>query len=246
MAGMMVGTNGAPELAAKVWRDGGGGVVRYRWHEPPRRDEGARFPLVVFLHGAGERGDDNRAQLKHGVADIVKWSKENKQPCFLMAPQCPAKEGWAAVDRKTMDLAAGAKPGATLARVWRLVGELTREHPVDQALVYLTGLSMGGYGTWSLLAAAPEGIAAAAPICGGGDPATAGRFARVPVWAFHGAQDKVVPVAASRRMIEALKKAGGSPRFTEYPGIAHNSWTRTYRDGELLGWMFGQRRAPSP
>jgi predicted peptidase len=234
--------NAAPELEAKVWQDASGGELRYRWHAPAKGEEGRRYPLVLFLHGAGERGEDNKAQLKHGVADILKWSEENGEPCFLVAPQCPPDQWWAPLDRETMSLRPGAKPGEPLRRVIGLVEEVMAEQPVDAHRFCVTGLSMGGYGTWSLLATMPEKIAAAVPVCGGGDPKTAENFAPVPVWAFHGAADPVVPRAASERMVEALKRAGAKPGLTVYPATGHDSWTATYRDAKVLEWMFRQRR----
>jgi predicted peptidase len=242
MAGLTAGLDGAPELEAKVWKDADGGEVRYRWHEPEKKEGGARFPLVLFLHGAGERGEDNRAQLKHGVADILRWSEKNDQPCFLLAPQCPAEVWWAPLDRETMNLMPGAKPAAPLQRVMKLVEEVMKQQPVEPDRFYVTGLSMGGYGTWSMLATVPEKIAAAVPVCGGGDPETAARFATVPVWAFHGGKDGVVPLAASERMVAAMKKAGREAKLTVYPEVGHDSWTATYRDGKMLEWMFGRRR----
>lgn len=226
----------------KVFRDADGGELPYRWHAPATVEPGARYPLVLFLHGAGERGRDNRAQLKHGIGDILKWCEENRQPCFLLAPQCPADEWWAPIDRETMGAIPGAKPTAPMQRVIRLLDEVTVGQPVDPARFYVTGISMGGYGTWFLLATMPERIAAAAPVCGGGDPARATAFKAVPLWVFHGARDEVVPPAASRRMIEAIQQAGGQPKFTEYPDLQHDSWTRTYRNPEVLAWLFAQRR----
>jgi len=176
------------------------------------------------------------------VADILKWSEKNGQPCFLIAPQCPKEVWWAALDRETMNLQPGAKPGKPLKRVMKLVAELMKEHPVDPDRFYVTGLSMGGYGTWAMLATMPEKIAAAMPICGGGDPETVANFAKVPVWAFHGGKDGVVPPVTSERMVAAMKKAGGEVKITVYPEAGHNSWTATYRDGKVLEWMFGQVR----
>lgn len=244
MAGMITGmaAAGEPGTVAKVWKDGDGGELLYRWHEPEKKEQGAVFPLVLFLHGAGERGDDNRAQIKHGVADILKWTAENDQPCFLLAPQCPKEVWWAELDRETMNLMPGGKPEKPLLRVLKLVEEVMEKQSVDPGRVYVTGLSMGGYGTWSMLATVPEKIAAAMPVCGGGDPESVAKFAKVPVWVFHGAKDGAVPLASSERMVEALKKAGGEPKFRVYPEAGHDSWSATYRDGKVLEWMFGQVR----
>ncbi len=235
----------APRVSAteaRVFRDESGGALPYRWHAPTAPEPGRRYPLVLFLHGAGERGDDNQAQLRHGVPDILKWADQHAEPCFLIAPQCPAEEWWAAIDRQTKEAPARAEATAPMRRVLALLEQVAREHPVDPARLYVTGLSMGGFGTWFLLATVPERIAAAVPVCGGGNPASAPAFSKVPVWVFHGARDEVVPVASSRNMVEALRKAGGNPKFTEYPEAHHDSWTATYRDPEVLRWMFQQRR----
>jgi len=238
----MNASGGELKLEAKSFSDPSGGVLPYRWHAPQDIEAGRKYPLVVFLHGAGERGADNRAQLRHGVGDLLAWSAARKEPCFLVAPQCPKGEWWASADHDTMELRPGAAPTPPMKLVMALIDSVMEEHPVDSARLYVTGLSMGGFGTWFLLERMPERIAAAAPVCGGGAPAAAKRFKDVPVWAFHGARDPVVPPSSTRHMIEALRKAGGKPKFTEYPEARHDSWTATYKDPKFLAWMFAQRR----
>ena len=122
------------------------------------------------------------------------------------------------------------------------IEQLRKEFKVDSRRLYVTGVSMGGYGTWDLLWRQPAMFAAAAPICGGGDPEKASLFAGVPLWAFHGGADKTVPTQKSRDMIEALKKAGGTPHYTEYPGVGHDSWTQTYKNPEFYEWLFAQQK----
>mgnify|MGYP000710579832 CR=1 FL=1 len=126
--------------------------------------------------------------------------------------------------------------------VFNVVDQLAKEHKVDKNRIYITGLSMGGYGTFDALARRPDFFAAAIPICGGGDVKTAKIFKDVPLWIFHGAADNVVPVKMSQEMVKALKKAGGEPKYTEYPGVKHNSWTQTYRKSEVWAWMFGHSK----
>ena len=188
---------------------------------------------MVFLHGAGERGDDNKAQLKHGVAEFARRTKEF--PCFLVAPQCPNGASWAAIGKGFED----GKPGKL---VLDLIDKTCKELPIDTKRIYLTGLSMGGYGTWTLLAQKPDLFAAAIPICGGGDPKSAAKIAKVPVWVFHGDKDAAVKVERSRDMVAALEKAGGKPKYTEYPGVGHDSWTRTYANEKVLAWLFAQKK----
>ena len=219
-----------------------GCVVKYRWSAPQTLEAGKTYPLVLFLHGAGERGDDNAAQLKHGVMPILEGADKLKQPCFLIAPQCPTDRWWAPINHETMRLSEGEKPNQLLDAVLALVDDTTKNQPVDAKRFYVTGLSMGGYGTWYLLGSVPGRIAAAVPICGGGDPSLAAKFKDVPIHAFHGEADPVVPVCATKDMISAVEKAGGKPAATYYPGVQHDSWTKAYNDPELIRWMFEQHQ----
>lgn len=227
---------------AREWKAPNGTTVKYRWHAPATIEPGKTYPLVLFLHGAGERGDDNTAQLKHGVNAIIKASESLHQPCFLIAPQCPADRWWAPINRETMRLSEASKPNSLLEAVLALADATMKQQPADPKRFYVTGISMGGYATWDLLGRAPEKIAAAIPICGGGDPSLVSNFHTIPIHAFHGDADPVVPVKTTREMIEALEKAGGNPRATYYPGVQHDSWTRTYDNIEVIQWLFQQRR----
>lgn len=230
------------EPEAREFTAKNGIVVKYRWHEPAAGEGGKSHPLVLFLHGSGERGDDNRAQLKHGVGAIIAGAEKLDDPVFLIAPQCPAGQSWSPVDEGRMRLSAADKPNPLMEAVLELVDETLAKPAVDRSRFYVTGLSMGGFGTWDLLARVPEKIAAAMPICGGGDPALAERFAEVPIWAFHGVLDPAVPVSATKEMISALEKAGGKPGATFYPDADHDSWTRTYEDPKALRWLLAQRK----
>ncbi len=137
-----------------------------------------------------------------------------------------------------MRLAAAGKPNELMEAVIALTGEIMKKHPVDPKRFHVTGISMGGYATWDLIVRIPGKIASAIPICGGGDPTLAAGFKQVPIWAFHGEADTVIPPNCTREMIEALEKAGGKPKATYYPGIGHDSWTRTYNDPEVIRWLF--------
>lgn len=182
------------------------------------------WPLTLFLHGAGERGDDLDLVAKHGPPRLIREGREF--PFIVASPQCPADLWWP----------------AELEALSALLDELVMDLNVDRDRVYLTGLSMGGFGTWALAFRQPGRFAALVPICGGGDPLRARRIADVPVWTFHGARDPVVPVEKSQEMIEALKAAGAEPRFTVYPDAEHDSWTATYANAELYDWLLAQRR----
>lgn len=230
------------ELEAREWKDAAGTTVLHRFHAPASVEPGKSYPLVLFLHGAGERGADNTAQLKHGVLPILAGAEKIDQPCFLIAPQCPQGRWWAPINRETMRPSEPGQPNTLLDAVLALVAETAKTHPLDPLRIYVTGISMGGYATWDLLARAPDRFAAAVPVCGGGDPEMAKRFSSVPLWAFHGDADPVVPVRTTVEMTTALEKAGGKPKLTIYPGVTHDSWTATYDNPELIRWMFDQRR----
>lgn len=232
----------AAEPEAREWKAADGTVVKYRWSAPEVVEPGKTYPLVLFLHGAGERGIDNTAQLKHGVTPILEGAKKLGVPCFLIAPQCPEGRWWAPIDFATMRLNAADKPNDLLGALLALVKETMAKQPIDPHRFYVTGLSMGGYATWDLLGRAPEMIAAAVPVCGGGDPSLVARFKDIPVWVFHGEADNTVPVKSAKDMIEALEKVGGKPKVTYYPGVGHDSWTQTYANTEVLKWMFAQRK----
>lgn len=210
------------------------------------------MPLVLFLHGAGERGTDNLAQLRNGAAELLGNPESRRRfPCFYVLPQCPAEARWVEVDWGAPRHSLPAAPSVPLSQVRELILTLRDELPIDPLRVYLIGLSMGGYGVWDLLSRAAEEFAAAVTICGGGDEAQAARMRGVAIWAFHGEKDPVVPVERSRRMIEALKQTAldkdtPPPRYSELSGVAHDAWTGAFAEPSLLPWLFAQRRRPSP
>ena len=227
---------------AREWKAPDGTVVKYRWSAPEKTEPGKTYPLVLFLHGAGERGGDNKSQLKHGVIPIIQGAEKLGSPVFLIAPQCPAGRWWSPADPTKTRLSAADEPNALLDTVLALVAETQKSHPIDPKRLHVTGISMGGFGTWDLLGRATDQFASAVPICGGGDPALAGKFKDTPIWAFHGEADDVVPVQGTRDMVAALEKAGGKPKVTYYPETGHNSWTRTYQNPEVIRWMLSQTR----
>lgn len=227
---------------AREWKAPDGTGIKYRWSAPEKTEPGKSYPLVLFLHGAGERGDDNTAQLKHGVIPIIEGAEKLGTPVFLIAPQCPAGRWWSSADSSKTRLAAAGQPNPLLEAVLALVTEIQKTRPIDPKRFHVTGISMGGFGTWDLLGRATDRIASAVPVCGGGDPALAIKFKHVPVWAFHGEADEVVPARATRDMIEALEKAGGKPKATYYPETGHDSWTRTYDNPEVIRWILGHSK----
>lgn len=199
-------------------------TMNYLLYLPKDYDQKPSWPLVLFLHGAGERGSDLALVKKHGPPKLV---VEGKQfPFILVSPQCPRDRWW-----EPYELTA-------------LVDEICEKYKVDRDRIYVTGLSMGGFGTWALAAATPDRFAALAPVCGGGDPMIARRVAHIPQWVFHGAKDPVVPIERSEKMVEALKKRGADVKFTVYPEAEHDAWTETYANPQLYQWLLEQKRKP--
>jgi len=214
-----------------------GDVIRYRLFVP-EDTSGGPLPLVVYLHGGGGGGTDNRAQLTLGntVATRLFASPElqARHPAVVVAPQAPFSSLWTISSSDALN-----RPGQL---VVELVETLIREYGLDADRVYLTGLSAGGRGTWDIARKRPDLFAAAVPSCGEGTPSKAAALHDVPVWAFHGARDATIPVEGSREMVAALRAAGGSVRYTEYPDAGHDACTFPYRDPELPEWLFQQRR----
>jgi predicted peptidase len=230
-------------LDKKVFEGASGAKMPYRLLRPDPYEDGKTYPLVVLLHGAGERGDNNEAQLIHGVGEFARPDRRKKYPCFLVAPQCPRGKAWSSILGTARGPTLSRSPSQYGALVLELIAQLQKEFRVDPERIYLTGLSMGGYGTWDLLMRRPDLFAAAVPICGGGDETQASRIASIPIWVFHGALDRGVPVERSRAMVAALEKAGGTPRYTEYPDEGHESWVPAYRSPALFRWLFSQKKA---
>ena len=230
----------AERTEAKTFAGADGAVFRYRWAEK-LPDDGSKVPLVIFLHGAGERGTNNVAQLRHGVEELLNWLDRHEKGYRLVAGQVPNGKRWAEVDWGAMRHTMPQEPSETMALELALIDKLLSDQRTDARRVYVTGISMGGYGTWDIICRRPQLFAAAMPICGGGDTAQAAKIAKVPIWVFHGSADRAVPVFRSRSMVSALWAAGSNAHYREYPDAGHNVWTRTYRDDEVLKWFFSQR-----
>jgi predicted peptidase len=224
-------------LSAKTvkWEISRSGEMKYLLSVPKEYDaQGAkRWPLMLFLHGAGERGTNVQRVAIHGPPKLVKAGKNF--PFIIAAPQCAEGERWQNES------------------LLKLLESIMAEYKVDAGRVYLTGLSMGGYGTWKLALAYPEKFAAIVPICGGGEyidallanRTKAAALRSLPVWAFHGAKDTVVPLEESERMVNALKKVGVQDvKLTVYPEAQHDSWTETYNNPELYEWLLKHERKP--
>lgn len=186
------------------------------------QDSTDTFPLMIFLHGAGERGANIELVNVHGPPKLVKDGQSF--PCLIVSPQCPLERAW------------------NTERLDTLLSKIKRDYRVDDHRIYLTGLSMGGYGTWNWSIQRPELFAAIAPICGGGDPKQAKAIRNLPIWVFHGADDTVVPLSESQDMVDALASLDVDVTFTIYPDTGHNSWTETYNNPDFYDWLFSQHK----
>lgn len=214
----------------RVLVDANGAEAKYVLFKPKAAanpKDGEKFPLILFLHGSGETGTDGKLQSTVGLGPVVKKQAETF-PAFVIFAQSH-KRTWSANSNDAN-------------RALKMVDDLCKSAPIDTDRIYLTGLSMGGYGTWSLAAAEPNRWAAIVPVCGGGNPKLVEKFKDIPCWCFHGDKDDAVKVSKSREMIDALKAAGANPKYTEYPGVGHNSWDKAYGTPELFSWLFEQKR----
>jgi hypothetical protein len=203
------------------------GMEQYKYliHFPENYDRvNVKYPLLLFLHGSGERGDDLNQVATHGPPVLAGRDTALRTEFVVLSPQCPAGEWWSALQ---LDL---------------LLNQITKKYRIDPDRIYVTGLSMGGYGTWELAAEYPGRFAAIAPICGAGGADDAKALKNLPAWVFHGQADRSVPFQRSVEMVEALKKIGGRVKFTPYPNVGHDSWTVTYDNPELYDWLLRQKR----
>lgn len=233
------GQNSTEKFSARQFVSASGDTLNYRIFIPEQPDSTGTFPLVLFLHGAGERGNDNKAQLKWGVWRFVADSVQQEHPSIIVAPQAPKEQYWGRIDWRD-DLQLKPRASEPLHLAYQLIDSLQQEYKIDSNRLYISGLSMGGFGTWEMLIRHPNKFAAGIPVCGGGDVTKAHTLAHIPIWAFHGAMDDVVPPRLSREMITGIQYAGGHPGYTEYPDVNHASWIPAYREPLLMDWLFSK------
>lgn len=224
---------GAPaSFTVHTFKSADGHALDYSLFVPAAIKPGEKLPLVLCLHGAG--GNTEAARV------LAAPERQAKHPCVIMAPRCDPRTGrWVAMPFREVE------QRSVMPELLGALDDVVARQPIDVNRIYVTGQSMGGVGTWGLIAAQPDRFAAAVPVCGIWTPPDAPKMARVPIWAFHGKTDPTVPVSGSRDMIAALKAAGASPKYTEYPGVGHNSWSPAYATDELWTWLFAQRRSAS-
>lgn len=224
-------------------------VLPYRILYPVSYDKSKKYPLILLLHGGGERGVDNEKQLTHGASLFLKPEYRTEFPCIVIVPQCPEQDYWASVkfDRANYPLALDFNYEYPLTTSLRMAIELTKsivlEEAVDKKRIYVMGLSMGGMGTLEAVYRFPSLFAAAVPICGGGDTDSYTRKQVKPAfWLFHGDVDGVIPVRHSREMFNRLKSLKATVKYTEYPGVNHNSWVNAFAEPDLIPWLFANHK----
>ncbi|MES2646952.1 MAG: alpha/beta hydrolase-fold protein [Bacteroidota bacterium] len=230
----------------------GNDSMQYRMLLPRDYDSSKKYPLVLFLHGAGERGNDNIKQLTHGSQLFLQGTARRRFPAIVVFPQCPETDYWSNVqiatekktNKRSFVFQAGGEPTKAMDLTMELQKNLMQTMPVDSSKIYVMGLSMGGMGTFEIVRRMPTVFAAAIPICGGADSSTAKDIKKTAFWIFHGANDDVVPVKFSENMVSALQGFynRADMQYTVYSGIGHNSWDRAFAEPELLRWLFAQRR----
>ena len=231
--------------SAATWKSPTEGTFLYRHASPAKMEKGKKYPLLVFFHGAGGRGNDNKGQLVDagGIGAFDKAGLQTRRNSHLFAGQVPKGERWVNVH---WGLLGHDMP--KISNSMRMAFEALdayladKKNQVDPNRIYVMGLSMGGYGTWDAIQRRPDFFAAAVPICGGGDKNFGKKLKSLPIWAWHGDKDRVIKPSRSRDMIEAIRKAGGNPKYSEIKGRGHNSWTDAWDSEEMWDWLYSQKR----
>lgn len=220
-------------------------TLKYRVMYPLNFDRTKKYPLILLLHGSGERGKDNSAQLVHGGELFAKQENRENFPAIVVFPQCPSNSFWANLKKRNIGspnpfiFNTTGEPTKPMELTIKLIKNILKEKYVDKKRVYVGGLSMGGMGTYEILYRCPKTFAAAFPICGGSNPESVKKYSKsVNMWVFHGAKDDVVPPKYSDEMVDAIKKNGGNIKFTLYPNANHNSWDSAFAEPDLLPWLF--------
>ncbi len=218
-----------------------GDTLRYRILYPENYDRSLSYPLVIFLHGAGERGNDNEKQLTHGASLFTNSENRTKYPTIVVFPQCPLNQYWAPVSSREngFSYTITKKPTLPMQLLMRLIGDLKKHEAVDKSKMYVTGLSMGGMGTFDLICRKPKDFAAAMPICGGVNVERLKKVKNMPIRIYHGTADNVVSPEHSKNAYIELKANGAEKvELILYPEVGHNSWTNAFASPDFLSWMY--------
>lgn len=224
-----------------------GDTLRYRELSPEKIVKGEKYPLVVFLHGSGERGDDNEAQLMHGANMFTNPVNREKYPAYVIFPQCPKEDFWAprmhTRNFESNPFSDNPEISPALRSVKNVIDDAAKKYPIDTNRIYIAGLSMGGMGTFDMLCRFPDFFAAAIPICGGVNIYRLSNIrTKTSIRIYHGDADSVVPVTFSREAYKSLKQKGANVEYIEFPGVDHDSWTPAFNQIDFLEWLFEQKR----
>lgn len=232
------------EYEYKVFESSEGEKLNYRLLTPENAKQSKKYPLVMFLHGAGERGEDNEKQLIHGSQMFLNPTVREKHPAFILFPQCPSNLYWAFLERPESfdNLQMGGEMPPILQTVKEMLDTYLADPMVDKDRIYIMGLSMGGMGTFSLVSRYPEIFAAAIPICGIADLSVLPAAKDVKFRIYHGDADTVVSVKHSREAYRTLKKSGAKVEYFEFPGCGHGSWNPAFNQPDFFNWLFKQKR----
>ncbi len=215
--------------------------IPYRLFVPTFHSPKATYPLVLYLHGAGERGNDgNDLVLKNGALEFEK--RQSQYPCYILVPQCPKELKWSPYQKELGYYRLADSASLIQDALLHLVRFIQSHHAVDSLRQYVVGMSMGGFGTWELVMRNPSLFAAAVPICGGGDVTNVQHVKHLPIWVFHGSDDQVIKVDWSRALVDSLKALGAPVRYTEFPNVGHNAWSPAFATEELYQWLFSQKK----
>jgi predicted peptidase len=226
----------------KIFESDNGGTLPYQFRIPENYQVDRRYPLLVFLHGAGELGDDNSRQTINFPGNFLNAPNSRDYPFFIIAPQCPSKDTWVSFPNYPRNAQTTQNPTPATRLTIELIEKLLSEYNIDEHRVYVLGVSLGGEGTFDIVSRRPDLFAAAVPICGIVDAAKASSMKDVSLWIFHGEDDDINPVIYSRMIVQALNAEGVSPRYTEYKGAGHSIWNRVYDEPELPPWLFSQQK----
>ena len=239
-------TYGQNEYEKKVYVTASGDSLNYRLLRPEVEQAGEKYPLVLFLHGAGERGSDNEKQLFHGSQMWLNPVNREKYPAFVLFPQCPESGYWAYSDRPSSFESDKMPCDLPTSNIFVVLKELLDTYlvmpQVDKQRIYIMGLSMGAMGTYDMVIRHPEIFTAAIPICGTVNPTRLKAAKEVKFRIFHGDADNIVPVSGSRQAYKALKAAGADVEYFEYPGVGHTSWNQAFNQSDFMGWLFSQKK----
>ncbi len=222
-------------------------TLPYRLLLPENYDDSKMYPLILFLHGAGERGNDNELQLSHGGEYFLRDSIRKKYPAIVIFPQCKQESFWSNVKRDTskrgearLIFQTGGNPTTAMDLLQQLIKKISKDYRIQKKQIYVGGLSMGGMGTFEIVYRNPNLFAAAFPMCGGADVGSATKFKKTNWWIFHGAKDDVVLPAFSQRIVTALQNINAIVKFTLYPEANHNCWDSAFAEPELMSWLFSK------